>query len=213
MSIVHRAKERIIESYTEIHHIIPRSMGGSDDHDNLVSLTPREHFICHLLLPKITNGEARKKMVTAYILMSGMKKYNSRSYGVYREEYRIINSEARMGSSNGMHGVRRCGEDNPFYGKTHTEETKRRISEKNKGHSRNKGIPFTDEHKRNISIAARKRVPASRLHSEETKRKMSNIALDNNPGFSAVSKCPKCGKEGQKANISKWHGLNGEKCR
>ena len=37
-------------SYVEKHHIIPRCIGGSDHKENLVSLTAREHFVCHLLL-------------------------------------------------------------------------------------------------------------------------------------------------------------------
>ena len=39
--------------YTERHHIIMHSMGGSNDIDNLVVLTGREHWIAHLLLYKI----------------------------------------------------------------------------------------------------------------------------------------------------------------
>lgn len=46
-----------------------------------------------------------------------------------------------------------------------------------------------------------------------TRKKMSEAALKKNIGFSIVFTCPKCGKESQKANISKHHGLNGEKCR
>ena len=38
--------------YSEIHHIIPRSFGGSDNQANLVRLTAREHFIVHFLLYK-----------------------------------------------------------------------------------------------------------------------------------------------------------------
>jgi hypothetical protein len=36
----------------EYHHIIPKSMFGSDDPVNLIKLTPREHFIVHLILWK-----------------------------------------------------------------------------------------------------------------------------------------------------------------
>ena len=36
--------------YTEVHHIIPRSIGGSDEKSNLIRLSAREHFVCHLLL-------------------------------------------------------------------------------------------------------------------------------------------------------------------
>lgn len=40
-------------SIYERHHIIPSCMGGSDLPENLVLLTPREHFVCHRLLVKI----------------------------------------------------------------------------------------------------------------------------------------------------------------
>lgn len=41
--------------YGEFHHIIPRSLGGSDDKSNLVRLSAREHFICHALLAEMWN--------------------------------------------------------------------------------------------------------------------------------------------------------------
>jgi len=53
-SLVERGKNRSLgEAYKETHHIIPRCMGGSDDKDNLVDLTPEEHFLVHQLLVKI----------------------------------------------------------------------------------------------------------------------------------------------------------------
>lgn len=39
--------------YCECHHIILKSLGGSDSEDNLINLTAREHFIAHYLLWKI----------------------------------------------------------------------------------------------------------------------------------------------------------------
>lgn len=36
--------------YVEKHHIILKSLGGSDDADNLIYVTAREHFILHKLL-------------------------------------------------------------------------------------------------------------------------------------------------------------------
>lgn len=41
------------EVYGEVHHIVPKAEGGSDDTINLVKLTGREHYIAHLLLAKI----------------------------------------------------------------------------------------------------------------------------------------------------------------
>ena len=51
--IVDRAKERKLEGYKEKHHIIPKCMGGSNEKQNLIELTAREHFICHWLLCRI----------------------------------------------------------------------------------------------------------------------------------------------------------------
>jgi len=39
--------------YTERHHVVPKSMGGSDSKDNLVYLSARAHYIAHYLLWKI----------------------------------------------------------------------------------------------------------------------------------------------------------------
>jgi hypothetical protein len=38
------------------HHILPRSLGGSDSPDNLVKLTPKEHMTVHTLLAKFVDS-------------------------------------------------------------------------------------------------------------------------------------------------------------
>tara|TARA_R110000782_G_C14655549_1_gene397258 strand:- start:39 stop:653 length:615 start_codon:yes stop_codon:yes gene_type:complete len=49
--LINMAKERnVVDGYTEIHHIVPKSEGGTNDTDNLVVLSGREHFIAHKLL-------------------------------------------------------------------------------------------------------------------------------------------------------------------
>ena len=48
-----RKEANEILGYSEKHHIIPRSIGGSDDKENLVFLSAREHFVAHQLLVKI----------------------------------------------------------------------------------------------------------------------------------------------------------------
>lgn len=149
-NIIDRAKSRDLEGYAEIHHIIPRSLGRTDSPDNLVRLTAREHYICHLLLPKMTTKDSYHKMLYAYTIMSGRKIYGSRKYDFYRKEYAIVNSLARSGKGNGMWGADRAGEKNTFFGKKHTEETKRKISEKKKGVSIQLP-PMSDAHKKKIS--------------------------------------------------------------
>lgn len=55
--LVEKAKVRGLdkkqhEGYFEIHHIVPVCLGGSDDKENLVMFTAKEHYIAHLLLWK-----------------------------------------------------------------------------------------------------------------------------------------------------------------
>lgn len=74
-SIIENAKARTLPKteYREKHHIVPRSLGGNDDPKNLVDLTAREHFVCHKLLIKMTEGIHRGKMAFALVLMSGKR--------------------------------------------------------------------------------------------------------------------------------------------
>ena len=72
----------------EMHHIVPRCMGGSDDESNLVMLTYREHFIAHVLLQKIYPKD--KGVFRALKAMSILKKvtrvHSSRLYALVREK-------------------------------------------------------------------------------------------------------------------------------
>lgn len=70
-AITRNAKNRVTDEYIETHHIQPRSLGGTDDKENLVDVTAREHFVCHWLLTKMYVGESRAKMLYA---LNGMKR-------------------------------------------------------------------------------------------------------------------------------------------
>lgn len=35
--------------YCELHHILPRSLGGNDIQENIINLTAREHYLAHRL--------------------------------------------------------------------------------------------------------------------------------------------------------------------
>ena len=48
-NIIERARNRKIGGYTEKHHIIPKCIGAVDSYINIVSLTAKEHFLCHIL--------------------------------------------------------------------------------------------------------------------------------------------------------------------
>lgn len=84
--IIDRARNRVLNEYTERHHIIPKSLGGTDDICNLVNLTPREHYICHLLLTKMVNNEGDKAKMTLAAMW--FRRYdgliNNRIYGALK---------------------------------------------------------------------------------------------------------------------------------
>jgi len=56
----------------EVHHIVPKCLGGSDEPRNLVRLWPIEHLKAHWLLSKFTVGSERLKMERVFekMLMS-----------------------------------------------------------------------------------------------------------------------------------------------
>lgn len=43
-------------TYFERHHVMPKSLGGGDEPENIIRLTPEDHFFAHLLLSKIHGG-------------------------------------------------------------------------------------------------------------------------------------------------------------
>ena len=95
-NIVTTAKSRIPLGYTEKHHIIPKSCGGNNSKENLVALTPKEHFICHLLLTKMVNGHDRHLMVYAFHGLKAKQgrqsRYSSR-LGVTAKIYQKLKEE------------------------------------------------------------------------------------------------------------------------
>lgn len=110
--IEHRKKNPVGDDvYTEKHHILPRSLGGTDDSDNIVPLTAREHFICHYLLSKMYDygTEAWYKTNHAFMFMkshnSGQKRYyNSRLYESQKESFSKVMSRNQKGKRNSQYG-------------------------------------------------------------------------------------------------------------
>lgn len=54
-----RAKEPALLAsgdYVERHHIVPRSMGGGDEAENIIALSAGDHFFAHLCLAKAHDG-------------------------------------------------------------------------------------------------------------------------------------------------------------
>jgi hypothetical protein len=114
--IIQRAKYRHIEGYKEIHHIIPKCLGGSNDKENLVNLTAREHFICHMILCEVYPNN--KKLKYALFLMAiGKNRKNKEAYLPTSRVYERLKTE----------------HSNMLKGKSRSDETKSKISKNRKG--------------------------------------------------------------------------------
>jgi hypothetical protein len=106
--LIENAKTRILTDYKESQHIIPKCMGGSDDKDNLVELTAREHFIAHLLLLKIhPNQYGLIKAVNMMCCYNKTKQNRSmnRMYGWLKEKMSCEMSETQLGENNSQYGT------------------------------------------------------------------------------------------------------------
>jgi hypothetical protein len=100
-----RKREKAVIGYSERHHIKPRCLGGGDGPENLIRLTPEDHFFAHLLLAKAHGGKLWAPI--AYMLGGHRKaweprlsrvKYGwaSRRMGEYVSEAKIIQDEIAL---------------------------------------------------------------------------------------------------------------------
>ena len=111
--IFYRKKNRLCDEYTECHHIIPRSLGGNNNDENLVNLSAKEHFVCHLLLTKIYKNDflSYKKMIKAFMMMrcstKTQKHYiSSKIYAKLKNEFSKIQSESQSGIGNSQYNTK-----------------------------------------------------------------------------------------------------------
>ena len=121
IKLLNRVKSNDV--YYENHHILPKSLGGSNDTDNLILLTAREHYVAHWLLYKMPNDiKTKHKMACAFFYMcAGDSIFHKRGFSSKQYELsRTILSESSK--------LRYTGEHNPFFNKSHTQETKDKIS-------------------------------------------------------------------------------------
>ena len=168
--------------YVEKHHIIPKCIGGSDNRENLVSLTAREHFVCHLLLTKMTTGKVKQAMCWAVGKFAQVSKHQNRKFTSW--EYKKIRENISFART----------------GKKHSDESRKKMSDKAKGRTPwNKGVTgivhsVESNKKRSATLLGRTRTEefcqkvsdgkkghkagmTGKKHSDETLKKMRESAL------------------------------------
>ena len=90
--IIERAQTRELDRYVEKHHIVPKCMDGLDVKENIVKLTAREHFLCHMLLCEIY--PQKNKLKHALFLMAiGKQKVKEKTYVIGSRVYERLKTE------------------------------------------------------------------------------------------------------------------------
>jgi hypothetical protein len=199
-TIIEAAKSRKEDLIGERHHIVPKCLGGSDEEDNIVLLTFREHYVAHALLTKI---HPSKDLIHAFWCMSFMnrKKYqNSHLYEMARSAY----VENISGSNHPM----KRKESREKISKSWNEERKNNQAEKVSG----------DKHwtkKRNMGDHAK--FMRSKLTQEflVENGKRSLFVTDNPMKQQSIAQkfkkpkeivvCPHCNKSGGKPVMIRYH--------
>jgi len=178
-SIIDKAQKRNwnkVDFYVEKHHILPKSLGGTNDKHNLVVLTAREHFICHLLLTKITSGQEKYKMISAYSKMfssgkdSQRYKPNSRFFEMSKK---LLSEMMKKNNPTKSELVRNKMSLNSWTKKENAEEIRQKISKNKTGVKLN----LTDEQRtqRSKTKLAEKNGMYGKTHTDEVKQKLSNL--------------------------------------
>lgn len=210
--------------YGEIHHILPKSLGGSNSTENLIRLSAKEHFVIHLLLIRIfpIGSIERGKMLYAMKRMRyGNKaqrelKNSSRMYEYHRKEISEVMSKKHLGKPKTIEHRQRISQaktgksrnDLDRYRKTTLELWKDPEYAKKQSEAKI-GKQLSESHRKAISKSR-----SSSPRSEETKAKISQTKLANrlaNPdSFDRHQECVYCGKKTNAANIARYHN---EKCK
>lgn len=147
-----RKQRSTMEGYLETHHIIPKCLGGTNDPENLIQLTAREHYIAHWLLWKITNNA---KMAYAFIAMVYYHKNQRKLTAHQFERARKLKSDMIVSEET------RAKMSASRKGKKHTEETKEKMRETWK-------TSVTEEFREKMREVAKSRPPIS----EETRERL-----------------------------------------
>ena len=144
---------------TQIHHIIPKHMGGDNSNDNLIELSLDDHYTAHLLLSDCYDGKYKQENIASAIYIKGyldnldkleeyqktLKGEGNPNYGnSWTVEKRKAHSEKikqmwanpnnlkkimkPKSDTSKMGKYDKSGKNNPFYGKTHSDEVKEKLS-------------------------------------------------------------------------------------
>jgi hypothetical protein len=185
--------------YTENHHIVPDAIIKNKEK---ITLTAREHFICHVLLPKFVTGKNKNKMIYALVCMKMKSKQTKdryinsilydnarKKYSEYKkqqwkdEEYKkhmlkllSENHPGQAGEKNPMYGRR--GELSPHYKKQKTKEHREKIK------NALLGMKYSEERCKNMSLNCPKNALGKKWYHDHVNKLERYFTIGTQPeGF------------------------------
>lgn len=192
------SKEYSNTTYSEKHHILPKSLGGTNAKINIVKIPGRVHFICHKLLVRMmVDTKHKKNMIHALNMLASANNKDQYRHQISSREYEAIRkqlSESMIGENNPMYG-----KPAPNRGITHTAETREKLSKANLAHysthpSARLGVKASEETRQKLR---------DRIVTDETRMKLSLAHKDK-----VNIECSYCGKSTNAPNYKRWHGDN-----
>ena len=189
-SIIEQAKlekRKRGNTYYENHHILPKCLKGTNDKENLVLLTAKEHFICHKLLTYIY-PENRDLATAFHFMVYGKNDYKNTSRD-YEYARKLI-------SKNGLSEETK----QKIRGRKHTKEEKEKISKALKGKNK------SQQHRNSIRDAN-----LGMKRPEWVKEKMRNSRKKLLVGGYKIIILEETKKKISKANSGKNNGMYGKK--
>lgn len=178
-----------LSGYTEKHHILPGCLGGERRKYNLVELPVKYHVMAHIVLTIIYPEEKKVwKALSITIARGNKNRQKDREEGLNQFSLRTLTRlrlEAQAFYKSKEYRESISGENNPFFGKTHSLETRKRLSEAGKGKKLSpevidkmkKGLTGqkrTEETRKRISVA-RKGMKFSDSHRENISKSRIGI--------------------------------------
>ena len=201
-TLIQTRKERSLSKdvYYEKHHIVMRSMGGTDDEHNLVMLTAREHYLAHWLLWKIHNN---RETSAAFGCMSNMLLRRNGYMPSSRlfEESRIAASEfAKIHTSN---------RNISYWSNLTSDERKINTSHLhttdviNRRASTSK-LTWSNKSADDMQVFSDKLIASKSVKKEENRIK-TQLRLDSRCRLYPEVTCPNCNKSGKSGVMKRWH--------
>jgi hypothetical protein len=186
--------KNMIADYTEKHHIIPKCLGGSDELENIVCLTPEAHYVAHQLLVKIYPNN--HKIIKAAHMMTVGRNTN-KTYGWLKRKH----SESMKQRPSNRKGVKLSAETRS---KMSASRRKRKVDPAQLANTRLKLSNIAKQRKLNGYISSKKG-KTYKPHTDETKSKMRESHLGE---IKPKSNCIYCNKEVSAHIMKRWHGDN-----